>query len=646
MGVIRLRQGRFSEALSQYRVAVRNFERVREQENLGAVHGMVAENLKLLGQDVVAWRHRYRSIALLTRYPKSMRLHNALWEAGAAALENDEPEAALLLQNEGLLVARRSGDPGMVAEALLRRSKIQMALGASEAAGRDLEEARQLNSRFEDRDIREKLDADIWYAEGKLLSATAPEQALNLLSAALDYYQDHDLSLELVQAYLSRALIRRAAGQQREEEEDLARAFEVFERQRENLADDAMQASYSEAVQELFDETIWMWARKGRAEQALETSERARILPHAKRSKAPPANFSAALSEIPEDLVFVEYALLRDRLLTWIVRQGRIDLIDRPVQPEALEMQVRAFVSVLRSNASVSKINEASIKLNELLIPAEVRALPKAVELCFIPDKILNAVPFAALKGKEGGYLVEKHPVAVASSITQYLRISSDAVAARKSPASALLVGATVFDRSLFNLQDLPGAQEEIQEIQQLYPGAQVMLGEDVTRPQILEAMGRHEVFQFSGHGIFNPRYPNHSYFVVAPLSDRTDTGMVFAHEIAGRDLSQLRLVVLSACDSLGPLATRMTAFSGMARPFLEAGVSAVLGTLWKVDDRASATLIPGFHRKFLQEGDCSTALRFAQLEMLRDPEDDFRSPAIWSSFVCVSSPGSSLKEI
>jgi CHAT domain-containing protein len=637
LGLIRARQGRFSESLRQYRAAARWFEQTGEQENQGMLHELLAENLRFLGQDAAGWRHRYRAISLLARYPESMRLHTALWEGGLAALEDGEPEAALLFQAEGLHVAERTKDPGMIAEALLHRGEIHQALGNAGAALRDLDEARRLNGQFEDLDIREKLDADIALAQGKLQISTDPRQALVLTSEALEYYERKKLSLELVDAYLGRARASLALRQDETGGEDLAAALGVFETQRASVSEDASRLSYSETVQELFDEMISLRVRQGRVEEALALSDRARTVPLVRRAGEGSSTLTPdALQRIPAALVFVEYALMKDRLLIWVVRRGHLGFTSRPLQPGELAARVERFLGALRRDDPVAKIDELAEDLHDLLIPDEARALPASVELRFVPDKILNAVPFAALRDRrQGRYLIEKHPIAIAPSISFVLDARDRRNLGTEGPRSALLVGATEFDRSL-RLSQLPGAGKEIEEIRPLYRDAVVLLGEEATRQRILDALGQEEVLQFSGHGVFNARNPDHSYLAVAPSRDAEDAGLLFAHELTGRNLERLRLVVLSACDSLGPRNSRTAGLSGIARPFLDAGVPAVLGTLWEANDRASAALMPEFHREFVGSGDVSVALREAQLGALLGGDTKSASPSLWGVFTVI----------
>jgi CHAT domain-containing protein len=85
-------------------------------------------------------------------------------------------------------------------------------------------------------------------------------------------------------------------------------------------------------------------------------------------------------------------------------------------------------------------------------------------------------------------------------------------------------------------------------------------------------------------------------------------------------DLGRPRLVVMSACESgLHDIDRTPEEFIGLPGAFMMIGASAVLGTLWPVDDRATALLTARFYELHLRQGLWpAAALRQAQL-WLRD---------------------------
>jgi CHAT domain-containing protein len=61
--------------------------------------------------------------------------------------------------------------------------------------------------------------------------------------------------------------------------------------------------------------------------------------------------------------------------------------------------------------------------------------------------------------------------------------------------------------------------------------------------------------------------------------------------------------------------------------------VPTVVASLWSVDDSATARLFEVFHHKLQAGVDPVDALRAAQLEMLRSPDQKDRSPWAWAAF-------------
>jgi hypothetical protein len=101
------------------------------------------------------------------------------------------------------------------------------------------------------------------------------------------------------------------------------------------------------------------------------------------------------------------------------------------------------------------------------------------------------------------------------------------------------------------------------------------------------------------------------------------DGGILTAESIAGADLRQMRLAVLSACETgLGETATLGQGVFGLQRAFHMGGCRDVVASMWKVDDEATAALMALFYKHLWVDGDPPlTALRRAQLELMRSPQ-------------------------
>jgi CHAT domain-containing protein len=108
------------------------------------------------------------------------------------------------------------------------------------------------------------------------------------------------------------------------------------------------------------------------------------------------------------------------------------------------------------------------------------------------------------------------------------------------------------------------------------------------------------------------------------PVKDAAteDGGILTAEAIAGLDMDNLELAVLSACDTgLGEVAGGEGVF-GLQRAFHLAGAKNVVASLWQVDDEATVALMGLFYHKLWQENQSPLeALRAAQLTLYHHPE-------------------------
>ncbi len=150
------------------------------------------------------------------------------------------------------------------------------------------------------------------------------------------------------------------------------------------------------------------------------------------------------------------------------------------------------------------------------------------------------------------------------------------------------------------NSRPLTYAKPELQSIVELMPAgaAQPLYERQATKPALAATLPRATVAHLSCHGSFN---------VAEPL----DSGLMLGdgpwtlREILDQPkaLETVRLVVLSACQ------TAITDFQnlpdeaiGLPAGLLQAGVPAIVGTLWSVNDASTALLMVRFYELMLSE--------------------------------------------
>ena len=140
------------------------------------------------------------------------------------------------------------------------------------------------------------------------------------------------------------------------------------------------------------------------------------------------------------------------------------------------------------------------------------------------------------------------------------------------------------------------------------------------TPETVLAALKGKTHWHFSTHATFNREEPRRS-----ALAMKGGATLSVGSLLEADDLGRPRLVVLSACETgLHDIDRTPEEFIGLPGAFMTIGARAVLGTLWPVDDRATAMLTARFYDLHLSEGLApATALRKAQLWLKSATRED-----------------------
>ncbi len=286
------------------------------------------------------------------------------------------------------------------------------------------------------------------------------------------------------------------------------------------------------------------------------------------------------------------------------------------------------------------------------------------------PSGLLHQVSFAALpyhssQAKKGSeYLADRYQIRQVGS-TRQVATSIDDDLMYKNITSATLYGGIQYDSTgatRGSWSFLPGTQREVEEIGQ-FVGSKVTvkLGLAATETD-LKAQSGHSptVLHLATHGfafpdpavasndstpggnafrrIANPLFrtgllmagANHVWAGGRPeLGD--DDGILTAYEVANLNLSNTKLVVLSACETaLGDIRGSEGVF-GLQRAFKMAGAGYLLTSLWLVSDQATSDLMTRFYRNWKRYKTIRVAFQQTQQQMRQK-----YPPSVWASFVLI----------
>ncbi|MEA2339054.1 MAG: hypothetical protein QOE82_3061, partial [Thermoanaerobaculia bacterium] len=141
-------------------------------------------------------------------------------------------------------------------------------------------------------------------------------------------------------------------------------------------------------------------------------------------------------------------------------------------------------------------------------------------------------------------------------------------------------------------------------------------------------------IIHVAAHTVINAQAPYRSFILFAPSAN--EAGPLEAQSLLTRlKLTHTRLVVLSTCSSAGGLPIGAEGVAPFVRPLIGAGVPAVVGTLWNVDDATAEDLLVSFHRHYREGKDAAVALQLAQVALLtnKNNKPGHRSVLAWAPF-------------
>lgn len=156
-------------------------------------------------------------------------------------------------------------------------------------------------------------------------------------------------------------------------------------------------------------------------------------------------------------------------------------------------------------------------------------------------------------------------------------------------------------------------AQVEAAAVTHAFPNTTFLLHEQATREAVLEGLGNHRLAHLICHGRSDQVSPLKTHLVMS------NDEQLNVEDLIERDLSTLRLVVLSACESASASTHLPEAAVSLPAALLSAGASGVLGTLWEADDAATALTMAVFYRNLT--GRAATSRPVDPPRVLRDAQ-------------------------
>jgi CHAT domain-containing protein/tetratricopeptide (TPR) repeat protein len=352
---------------------------------------------------------------------------------------------------------------------------------------------------------------------------------------------------------------------------------------------------------------------------------------------------------------FLEFVVTEEATYLFVVsRNGTPGGIDLRVHTIAinwkeLEDEVRRFRESL-AGRELTYAPAARTLFDKLLRPIEAR-LRNAKQICIVPDGPLWELPFQALQPVAGRFLLDRHAIFYAPSIT----VLRETLAKKKvrpdvGPSAQLLAfGNPVVPSDVVShiqtvyrdasLGPLPQTETEVRQIASLYgpQDSRVYLGRDAREEVVKSEAHAFKILHFATHGILDDQSPLYSRLLFSQSTSANEDGVLEAREIMRLDLDA-DLAVLSACETGRGRVGDGEGLIGISWAFFVAGCPTSVVSQWKVSSASTTELMIEFHRGLRsakQEGRTrAQALRRAALKLRSKPA--YRHPFYWAAFVLV----------
>jgi len=357
---------------------------------------------------------------------------------------------------------------------------------------------------------------------------------------------------------------------------------------------------------------------------------------------------------VTTDSIF-SYILPNKRSVEELIKQN-VDAISN-VEENTKLVKYEVFAQrKKRLNEAENVLNNANKMLADAILTPILAQINKKTKILISANGILDNVSFASLPNINNTPLVVTHKIlSVPSMSTIELmrrneKILSDGVLVVADPifsANDLRVNAKFKDenptenlisyqrsRGAKTLDRLPGAEKEARAITRLFKDrSELLIGESATVANFKNRnLTKYGYLHMSSHTLKDFTYPELTSIVLS-LVDRNQNeldGFLTVRDIL-RLTTSAKLVTLSACQTgLGKERSGEENF-GLATAFLYSGSSAVLSTLWNVNDNATAEFMVYFYKLLKQGLQPSVALQKTQIKIMRTK--GFESPYYWGGF-------------
>jgi CHAT domain-containing protein/tetratricopeptide (TPR) repeat protein len=673
----------------------------------GVIRHAQGDQLFVLGRFAESQAALQDALALLEAGNNQGAIARVLTSLGRGLRLHGRPDLALAQYQRALNIQQASGDLAGQAQTLNAISISFMALNNRAEAVRASERAYELakQSKVTMAILSRGGSLGITYAQaGRLHEARSLlSEVIRQLTTAgqigdIDVHYLNLADVELRLRHLDEALAAVNAGleiaERRQQPEFLFHGYET----RARIPEDALKQGFSDTNQGVYSTLIRVLARSGRHAEAMLAGERGRarafldllatrsigsetggatLLSRLRDPKEPLLRSFVSADPPQREGVIAIAKRLGSHIVTYWVDEavvtiavasplGEFNTVRVDVAAGRLETLIRSTWHTDIAGSPTPATRGGRVQINDrsrgafrdlydvLILPIR-RWLPERgqARLTIVPHGPLFRLSFAALANERHQYLIEGYSLHYAPSVAVFELTGAHRVAA---PPGAPVIVADPDTRLTVAgepLGALPAARREAVGVAAALRSERPvrLTGAPATERRVRELAPAARILHLATHGIVPDDQPFDGFLALSGEGkDPAGDGKLTAREVYDLRLTA-DLVVLSGCRTARGEVTG-DGVLGLGRAFLYAGTPSLMATLWDVYDDSGAELLPAFYTEWSKRGGKASALREAQIALIRrlragavkvsSPAGEFivpEHPAFWAGFVLIGEP-------
>jgi CHAT domain-containing protein len=144
-----------------------------------------------------------------------------------------------------------------------------------------------------------------------------------------------------------------------------------------------------------------------------------------------------------------------------------------------------------------------------------------------------------------------------------------------------------------------------------------------------------YNILHLAMHALIDDEDPLRSKLLFSQTNDSTEDGFLNAYELYNMKINA-DLVVLSACNTGYGKLVKGEGVMSLSRAFMYAGCPSIVMSLWKAEDKSTASIMVNFFRHIKQGEFKDEALRNSKLNFIQNADPLTAHPFFWANFVVV----------